>query len=213
LEKDTLLIDLHYLPSLTYFTKVLAYTKIALVMYGQYQKQSYSNRCYILGAQKVDRLTVPVIGGKKQVPYSMIKIDNQQKWAQTHWRTIKTNYGKAPYFEYMETYFQSIFWTHYTYLYELSLTLFTLCLDLLQLKKTVTLQTSSMYSEVEGVHAIHDINPKKQHSISKIYQPVAYQQVFGTEFIGNLSIIDLLFCKGPEACKVLEASMVHPACI
>ncbi len=90
MEKDTLLIDLHYLPCVAYFTRVLRYDNVALVIHEKYQKQSYSNRCYILGSQKVDRLTVPVIGGKKQVPYSSIKIDYQQKWGQTHWRTICT---------------------------------------------------------------------------------------------------------------------------
>lgn len=175
-------------------------------MYEPYQKQSYSNRCYIRSAQQVDRLTVPVLGGKKKTAYAAIEIDRQQRWGQTHWRSICTNYGKAPYFEYMAPYFEPILFAQHTYLHELSLALFTLCLDLLQIKKTITLETEAPSTAAEGVHAIHLIHPRKESALSDSYHPVAYQQVFGSAFIGNLSIIDLLFCKGPEAYAVLQAS-------
>lgn len=176
-------------------------------MYEPYQKQSYSNRCYIRSSQQVDRLTVPVLGGKKKMPYAAIQIDQQQKWAQTHWRSICTNYGKAPYFEYIAPYFEPILLGHHTYyLHELSLALFAQCLELLQIKKTITLETEAPSTAAEGVHAVHHIHPRKEGTLSDIYHPVTYQQVFGTTFIENLSIIDLLFCKGPEACAVLKAS-------
>ena len=61
----------------------------------------------------------------------------------------------------------------------------------------------------EGCNAVHSIHPRKNLTTSMIYRPIAYQQVFGTEFIDNLSIIDLLFCKGPEAITILEASVIR----
>jgi hypothetical protein len=40
----------------------------------------------------------------------------------------------------------------------------------------------------------------------KLYKPRPYYQIFGGEFSENLSLIDLLFCKGPEAGEILAAS-------
>jgi hypothetical protein len=35
---------------------------------------------------------------------------------------------------------------------------------------------------------------------------MSYQQVFGSGFVENLSLIDLLFCEGPRAASILIAS-------
>lgn len=203
----TLLIDLQYLPCLEYFTWILPYDQIALEIGGNYQKQTYSNRCYILGSQQVDRLTVPVIGGKSKPSYCDVKIDYQQNWSICHWRSITTNYGKSPYFEYLASYFKPIFFHQYTYLYELNLALFALCLDLLQWSKSVKTIKEYIQRPSSGiVDARYLVRPQVCSNSSKQYQPFCYQQVFGTKFTGNLSIIDLLFCQGPQAYDVLQKS-------
>lgn len=209
LEPHTLLIDLQYLPCLEYFTRLLPYDQIELAVGGNYQKQTYSNRCYILGSQQIDRLTVPVVGGKKKTTYSEIKIDYQQRWSICHWRSITTNYSNSPYFEYLAAYFQPILLYPYTYLYELNLALFTLCLELLQLNKNVKLTSEYIQSPAMGiVDARYVIHPQSHFSTRNQYQPFCYQQVFGTEFTDNLSIIDLLFCKGPESYHTLQKSCI-----
>lgn len=209
MEPHTLLIDLPYLPCLEYFTWLLPYDQIALEIGGNYQKQTYSNRCYILGSKQVDRLTVPVIGGKKKISYCNMKIDYQQRWSICHWRSITTNYGKSPYFEYLADYFQPILLYPYTYLYELNLALLNLCLELLQLRKSVKTTREYIQSPSTGIlDARYVVRPQTHFSMRNQYQPFCYQQVFGTEFTGNLSIIDLLFCKGPEACDILQKSCI-----
>jgi len=52
------------------------------------------------------------------------------------------------------------------------------------------------------------INPKKTDIEEKIYRPTAYTQVFGSTFVKNLSLIDLIFCEGPAARLIVEASAV-----
>ena len=52
------------------------------------------------------------------------------------------------------------------------------------------------------------INPKKTDIEEKIYRSAAYTQVFGSTFVKNLSLIDLIFCEGPAARLIVEASAV-----
>jgi hypothetical protein len=50
------------------------------------------------------------------------------------------------------------------------------------------------------------ISSKKPSSERKYYQAQRYYQVFGNEFVSNLSIIDLLFCEGPRASEIIRSS-------
>lgn len=204
----TVLIDLHYLPSLTYFACLVPYHTIRLEAQESYQKQTYRNRCYILTSQKVDRLTVPVKQGNSKVPYTNIEIDYSQPWADTHWRTICTAYGKAPYFEYFSEYFRVVFVRRYTYLFDLNLALLQTCLRLLQLERKIEL--SEYYEKLSVEHTIdarYRIHPSTRLRQSTYGPQVQYQQVFDKTFHSNLSILDLLFCSGHNACTILRQTI------
>lgn len=205
---NTLLIDLHYLPCLEYFACLLPYNTIRLEEQESYQKQSYRNRCYILTSQKVDRLTIPVRRGNSKLPYKAIEIDYSQPWEGQHWRALCTAYNKAPYFEYFAEYFRAIFLERHTYLFGLNLALLQTCLQLLQVDKKIEL---SGYYEKEQrssnlIDARYSVQPQKRIVYNTHYRPVEYQQVFGQTFHPNLSIIDLLFCKGHGAYGILSKS-------
>jgi hypothetical protein len=199
------------LPCIEYFTWIFRYDCIELEIYGNYQKQTYSNRCYILSSQQVDRLTVPVIEGKKKTLYKDIQIDHRQKWSICHWRSISTAYGKAPYFEYLSDYFYKILSQPPTHLYQLNLDLLKLCLELLGLKKDIKITSEyivnlpSFVVDARGV-----ISPQTPFSCRSKYEPCYYQQVFGTVFNANLSILDLLFCEGPNAYNIIKKSCISP---
>ncbi len=206
----TLLIDLHYLPSLAYFACLFPYSTIRLEAQESYQKQTYRNRCHILTSQKVDRLTVPVRKGSSKILYRSIKIDYSQPWEDLHWRALCTAYRKAPYFKYFADYFHVVFLRRYTYLFDLNLALLRTCLQLLQLEKKIEL--SEDYEKEPVGHAVdarYSIRTRLDQS--DYYHPIQYKQVFGKEFYSNLSIIDLLFCKGHEALTILsrDHSLVH----
>ena len=96
--KSKVLIDLQYLPCTRFFSTLLQFDEIVLESHEHYVKQSYRNRCYILGANKVEMLIVPVVDGNKKILVKDIQIDYQQKWPEIHWRTIKAAYGKSPFF-------------------------------------------------------------------------------------------------------------------
>jgi hypothetical protein len=50
------------------------------------------------------------------------------------------------------------------------------------------------------------IHPKEDFGLRNILNPRKYTQLFGSEFVPNLSIIDLLFCAGPESREILAKS-------
>ncbi len=207
---STLLIDLHYLPSLAYFACLLPHDTIRLEAQEHYQKQTYRNRCYILTAQKVERLTVPVRKGNTKIPYKALEIDYTQSWVNLHWRALCTAYSKAPYFEYFAEYFRSIFLKRPPYLFDLNLALLQTCLQLLQLEKKLELSNQYEKKPPENIiDARAALYPKNRLHCSCYYQPLQYQQVFGQGFNPNLSIIDLLFCEGQHALTILQQSSVY----
>jgi len=208
--KKTVLIDLHYLPCTQFFSAMLEADEIRLEKNEYYVKQSYRNRCYILGANKVEMLIVPVIDGNKKILVKDMRIDYQQRWYDIHWRTIKAAYGKSPFFEYFADYFQHTLQKKPAFLWDLNFELLTICLKLLQVNKTISLtknydkETDSSNFDMRGL-----ITPKKGAETVILYEPVAYQQNFGNEFVPNLSVIDLLFCRGNQSLGILKKSAIN----
>lgn len=207
LDTQQVLIDLQYLPSLEFFTCVLNFDEIILESNEYFVKQSYRNRCYLQGANKIEILSIPVIDGNKKVLMKDIKIDYSQRWETIHWRTINAAYGKSPFFEFFADYFQSIYEKKPIFLWDLNYSFLTICLKLLKQNKTIR-QTEFYQKEPNmGVFDARSlINAKKTFETNNFYRPVVYQQNFGNDFVPNLSVIDLLFCRGNQSLEILKKS-------
>jgi hypothetical protein len=201
-----LLIDLHYLPCLEYFVQLLKAETIYLEAQENFQKQSYRNRCTILTSNKIDTLSVPVLKSNSKIPIKEVQIDYSQPWQKVHWRAIRSAYGKAPYYEYYSEYFEKIYDKKPQFLWDLNLEILTVCLKLLKIEKELLF--TSEYNKEAGIHVKETIDmrsllhPKKQGEMSGI----KYTQVFGRDFVTNLSVIDLIFNEGPNGKAVLKLS-------
>ena len=68
-----------YLPNIAYFACLEQSGKVFIEAHEHYVKQSYRNRTYILTANGVIRLTIPVIHHGK-VPIQVLEIDYRQRW-------------------------------------------------------------------------------------------------------------------------------------
>ena len=98
--EKSILLEIQYLPSLQYVSKLLQCPKIYLEQHENYSKGSYRNRCHIAGAQGLQRLSIPLEGGKhQQQPIREVRISNDESWQSQHWTSIKSAYGKSPFFE------------------------------------------------------------------------------------------------------------------
>jgi hypothetical protein len=202
-------VELHYLPCIEFFACLRQFEEVHLETRELYVKQTYRNRCHVLTANKVDRLTVPVQhSGTKQL-VSEVRIDYSQGWVRRHWGCLQSAYGKSPFFEYYADELQAVFARKPEYLYELNHALLSLCLKYLGIKKNLV-YTLSYQSHVKKTlfDARSLINDKKGEDNSIFYKKVPYYQTFGNDFVPNLSIIDLLFNKGPEARQILAQSTV-----
>lgn len=206
---QTALIDLHYLPSLEYFTCIKKFDKILIEREEHFVKQTYRNRCHILGANKVDRLTIPVIGGNRKVKIKDVKIDYHQKWLNVHRRAIRSAYGKAPFYEFFFDYFDEEFQKREKFLFDLNFRLLTLCLKLLRMEPSITFSEQYIKEPEGDITDLRSvIHPKRDFHLNNLYRPHKYNQVFGAGFVANLSIIDLLFCEGPNSADTLTESML-----
>ena len=148
-----------------------------------------------------------------KILYQHLAIDYSQRWIDRHWRALCTAYSKAPYFEYFAAPLRAVLLARPTYLFELNLALLKTCLQLLQVEKH--LEVSAHYEETPGEHLVDArgaIQPHQRLEESPYYQTVPYQQVFGSDFRPNLSIIDLLFCAGPQAHSILQQSLAKRTC-
>ncbi|WP_258105393.1 WbqC family protein [Marinoscillum sp. MHG1-6] len=203
---DKLLIEPHYLGSLEYYTLLTKYQEVTLEIHQNFTKQSYKNRCYILTAQGVMPLMVPVKFGNR-TPYKEVKIDNTQSWKRDHWGAIYSGYGKSPFFEYFADDLQHILQIKHDFLLDLNVDFMTFCLKVLRVNITFDftneyIQTSeSSYTDFREV-----LHPKKHFADRKIYIPNSYGQNFGNEFAPNLSILDLMLMMGTESVDILRKS-------
>ncbi|MEP3390095.1 MAG: WbqC family protein [Reichenbachiella sp.] len=198
------LIESQYFPCLEYFSLIKNRQEVWIETKEHFVKQTYRNRCYILDANRVLPLAIPMIGGNKKIPMDEIKIDYGQKWLNNHWRAIISAYNKSPFFEYYEPYLHQILFQKHETLLALNNEVLTFCLKVLnidtEIKYTSTYKKGP-FDETEDVRSV--IHPKSDYICREYFTPIPYQQLFGSKFATNLSILDLLSCVGPDSDKYL----------
>ena len=203
----SVIIDLQYLPTIAYFSQITKYDKVILEAHEFFEKQTFRNRTYFLSSQKVETLTVPLIGANKKVRTKDILIDNSQFWANKHWRTLKTCYGKAPYFEFFADEFMHLYENQFESLWELNKAFLTKCLKMMQIKLDITESDSYKKDLNQNVIDCRSlINPKRSGFLDKVYQVVEYNQNFGNTFEANMSVVDLIMNEGPNSFSIIKKS-------
>lgn len=204
-DHEKVVADLFYLPTVEFFSAIQGVEELIVDPNDTYNKQSYRNRTEILLANKTERLSIPVLEGRSKKPYREIRVDYKQKWLNVHLRGIQSAYGKAPFFEYFYSDLEHVYLQKNKYLFDLNWDLLTLCLKFL--RWDVKMVQASVGEKKEVCNDIRGlITAKQSYKVRKFYHPHPYQQIFGVDFVPNLCVMDLLFCEGPQASKILELS-------
>lgn len=201
------LIETQYLPPVAYFAALSRFSEVVVEKHEHYQKQTYRNRCYINSAHGREMLIVPLTSKHGKVLITDVRIDHTQKWVNNHWRTVQSAYGKAPFFEHYAGDLHQVLYKRFTFLYDMNLALLTLCLK--WLKWPLPIKESSVF-EVTLSETMQDLRSQitpKNRGFATFYKPAVYYQVFGSNFVENLSLIDLIFCEGPGASGIVQASV------
>lgn len=200
-----LLIESHFLPSIEYFCLLHDYDDIQLEAHEHFVKQSFRNRCYILTVHGVERLTIPLTAKHGKVPITAVELDYSTRWATNLWRTIQSAYANAAYFEHYRDDLHAILFSGERHLFDFNLRILSMCLNWLGWTKTIS--KSVTYVPEGGRDDLRDLISAKQPYHSRtIFLPLPYQQVFGSSFVPNLSILDLVCCVGPEAGRIIGGS-------
>jgi len=190
-----ILIELHYLPCLEYMAILSNAEKIYLEAHENFPKQTARNRCYILSSHQTQRLSIPV-SYQAPCPIGKVQIDNAQHWQKIHWRAICSAYGKAPFFTFFKDELAVFFERKYDNLWEWNVDLLKFCFKILRLNPEIVC-SEAYEKQVSG--EIVDMRNRFSTEKSLIGQPKSYLQVFGNDFVPNLSILDLIFCEGTQA--------------
>jgi hypothetical protein len=205
----SILLSYHYWPSIAWFAALWQAERVCIDPNELYQKQSYRNRSYILSSQKTDVLSVPIVGSNKRIPMKDVLLDHSTQWPAQHWRSIRTCYGKAPFFDYYAEEIESAYQNPPEGLLAWNQQLLTICLNLLKWEPLSSKMTISPLSEnkADFVDMRTVLHPKIAYHNLTYFQSVPYYQQFGKEFVPNLSILDLLMNEGPMAASVIKKSI------
>ena len=207
----TALLSISYLGPVQYYTKFLLHPVQIIERFDHYTKQTYRNRCHIMGANRILPLSIPVLKGPAHKTYLRdVKIDNDKKWQKLHWKSIESAYRHSPFFEFYLEEFLPFYELPFDSLFDFNRAMLEVVLRALKINSSIRLTDKFLdnppaeYTDYREV-----IHPKRDLSDDPFFVPAAYLQVFAERlgFGANLSIIDLLFNEGPNARSVLELSI------
>jgi len=179
--------------------KFLLYDEFIIEKHENYQKRSYRNRCHVIGSHGVERLSIPLKSGKhEQQPITEVRISYDKPWFASHWNTIKSAYGRAPYFEHYGDALKDILYTKHEFLFELNTAILNWLTHSIGLKKNA--YTSDYEKIALDSIDLRNFIPFKKDNIDVNFRAMSYFQVFDDRqaFEPNLSVIDVLFALGPE---------------
>lgn len=208
---NSLLLSIAYFAPIQYYSKFLNYEEIYIEQFEHFNKQTYRNRCVILGGNGPIQLVVPVVKGRgRKILIKDLEISYDTNWQRNHWRTIFSAYSSSPFFEYYKDDIQRFFETRYKFLLELNLNIHETICGLLEIENNVILTSDFEKAPDDTVNLREAITPKISTEADQEFLPQKYTQVFSDKlgFIANLSILDLLFNEGPNSYSVLKSSFI-----
>ena len=216
----------NFLPYVGFFHKLSLADTFVMMDNTQYDKK-FTNRNKIKIPDGWSWLTVPINKEHKFLPNKLVEINNKENWKEMHWKKITRSYTNSKFFKKnYKSFFEEVYNKEWKFLFELNSELLRQIIDWLGLKiqiiKESELNINGNSTErlvnvckelgaetyVSGVGGKEYMNEKlfQKNNIKIEYQKFqcpTYTQIFGGDFIPNLSIIDLLFNNGSKSLPIL----------
>ena len=198
LNERTALLQTTYFGPVQWYQKLRRYDQCLIEQYDSYQKQTFRNRCVIATANGMQALTVPVEHGEEKILLKDLRISDHNQWRRVHWNALQSAYSESPFFEYYVDDIRPFFEQKYEFLIDFNETIRQKICELIDFQPKVTYTTNFLNNhDADFREAISAKHPLPDPD----FQPKRYWQVFQHKhgFLPNLSILDLLFCMGPES--------------
>jgi len=190
-----------YFPNIQYFKNLSNFDEFFIEIFEHFPKQTYRNRCEILGANGILTLIVPVEKGRTGKTFTRdIKITYSENWQRQHYQSIRSAYASAPFYDYYMPEFERVFSRKFQYLIELNQEILQITNKILSFDKKIS-YTIDFDKNTDNQTFDFRVNFKPAKNELKIFSESSYIQVFSDrfEFKPNLSILDLIFNLGPES--------------
>lgn len=187
-----------YHPPIAYFAELVKHHSVVFDGAERFEKQTYRSRCSILGANGVLDLTIPVTRPNgKETRVKDVLISRAENWEINHIRAISSAYSKTPFYDFYADELFEIIQFPFDRLISLNLKLTAFYCKKLGIKTVLNFEKAHPSSIPHKNMCL----PKNRN----IYLTKPYIQAFSNKFNfeSNLSILDLLFCEGPNALNIL----------
>ena len=203
-----MLLSTAYFPPVQWFS-LAARGNAYLEACENYQKQSYRNRCYILGPQGPQMLQVPVVHGGSMAIRDIL-VDYSTPWVVRTQRALDTAYETSAYYEYYRDEVFALLDAQPRTLWELNLSTIRFLLEKTGIACELS-PTAEFAAPNEGLadDYRYTLHPKKADTIlpdmglDKPYYQVFQDRTGG--FTPKMSCLDLLFNEGPDSILWLKA--------
>jgi hypothetical protein len=220
----------HYFPWLGYLDKMAKSDKFIILDDVQLTDNSNMFRNRFLTKNKTVKYLT--IGYRKknylEKKYNQIEINDDISWQINHANFIIDNYKKSPYFDEVWDFIKQIFNKNYSHLYEVTIESIMILKQIFEIKTDIILQSTLNYDQnatknellinlcvlvdaevyLSGIGAKNymktDIFEKQGIKVEfQSYSTLEYKQFNTSEFIPNLSALDLLFNCGIQRSREL----------
>ena len=194
----TAILQTTYFGPVQWYQKLCRFDHCLIEQYDSYQKQTYRNRCVIATTNGLQALTVPVEHTDEKTLVKDLRISDHNQWRRIHWNALQSAYSESPFFEYYADDIRPFFEKRYDYLIDFNEAIRQTVCHLIDIHPQVEYTTDYVKQYPndfrEVIHAKHPLPDSN-------FKPCPYWQVFQQKhgFQANLSILDLLFCMGPES--------------
>ena len=223
---STALLQTTYFGPVQWYQKLHRYEHTLIEQYDSYQKQTFRNRCIIATANGLQALTVPVdthpvLGASAVHPVldasaaestkcllKDVRISDHNQWRRIHWNALQSAYSESPFFEYYADDIRPFFEQKYDFLVDFNEAIRQKMCELIDIHPSVEYtqeflppQEVSSTTHHPIIHDFRDVISAKHPQPDADFEVKRYWQVFQHKhgFLPNLSILDLLFCMGPES--------------